>query len=168
MTKYFTEGERRQARIAQRRRQREKRAALEGRICRRNVLRNDGRSNEWKVMAKRYYRAQKALDEGRAFQPRSLCDAHVKAYIRHKEKIKRELIGPPRPSAKLIGSVAAYRKWRYLNVPGQREKEIEKRHKAVKELKDFYIKERLGIRNPPQMLFEAKRYQLLINQLIKD
>lgn len=168
MTKYFTDEARKQANRDKCRRKREKRAALEGRICRVNV--RDGMCRERQAMAQRYKRAQQAMMEGRAFRPRSLCDAHVKAYMRHEAKIQCAvpvIVGPPKPTEKLLGK-AGYRKWCYWNIAGQREKEIKKRNKYVKEASPAYVKERLKVSNAPAILLEAKRYQLLIAQLIKD
>lgn len=170
MTKYFTDEERREAKRKKSRRQRERRAEREGRVLREYAqYHKDGLAKERKVMGKRYARALKAMEEGRAFRPRLLCDAHVKAYVRHMDKIQRAAayIGPPKPSEKLLGK-AGYRKWCYWNIPGQREKEIKKRNKYVKEASPAYVKERLRVSNAPAILLEAKRYQLLIAQLIKD
>jgi hypothetical protein len=166
MTKYFTEEERREAKKKKSRRQRERRAEREGRVLREYAqYHTDGLAKERKVMGQRYARALKAMEEGRAFRPRSLCDAHVKAFEAHRP----ELIGPPKPTETTIG-VAAYRRFRYWASISYRENELSKRRRYRESLHDAYIASQLNmkLREIPNELLEIKREQLKCSRVLRE
>lgn len=143
-----------------------KKALAEGRVLRKKLppAQSPEERRQRRIVQKRNAR----MAQGKT--PKKLQDAHVRLYRVHSQPhpaMQRieTFIGPPKPTAKSIGN-AAYAKWRYWN--GGREYQINKRKKAVAEVPLFYARERLGIKNAPTALVEAKRYFLLIKRMIGE
>lgn len=149
------------------RQRRLKKAAIDGRELRSRSPAGFGMTREERVLKRRNDRAAKALKEGRDFKPRKLCDAHVKAFLKHMKKLSMELVGPPKPSQKLLGT-AAYRRWLYRASASVRDYQIGKRMRYVENVSMGYARERLGVINAPSVLVEAACFHLRIKRLLKE
>lgn len=110
---------------------------------------------------KRQARLRKAIEEGRAFRAKRLHDAHVRCFRRQ----PKQFVGPPRPST--VGN-AVYAKWKYQNDYCYREYHLQKRNRTAKEVPLRYAREKLGIRNAPQEMVEAKRLHMLIKRKLGE
>lgn len=144
-----------------------KNAAVEGRVIRSKSPNGLGMTREERVLKRRYDRAAKAEKEGRNFKPRKLCDAHVKAFIKHMKIASKDLVGPPKPSRKLLGD-ASYARWRYQLSESVRDYQIKKRRRYVESVSMSYARERLGVKDAPSVLVEAIRFHLLIKRTLKE
>lgn len=88
-------------------------------------------------------------------------------YLVCKDEFKRLFVGPPRPSAVLLG-VAGYQRWTYRNIARVRQYQIRKRHKNVVEVPLFYAREQLHLKNSSIELVQLNQAKLIIKRLTKN